>query len=226
MRDDLPDAARTAELARSLGRELDSGQAGGLAAYLGLLQTWNARTNLVGPRRWPEMLTELAADSWWLADLLADLQASGALPADPVSLDFGAGAGIPGIPLRLFWGAGRYVLVEPRAKRAGFLRQCTAMLRLKETEVFEGRAEALRREADLCLSRAFMPWRDFLELAAGYGRKGAEGGARAPLAVVFANDPEPGGDSPAGYGPALVREYHRTGGTGYFWVFSPSMASS
>lgn len=211
-----PDEA--AARARTLGRALDPAQARGLAGYLGLLETWNRKMNLVGPATWPEMLDELVADSWVLADLLAEQVA----PDDPLTLDYGAGAGIPGVPLRLFWKAGRYVLIEPRAKRAGFLRQCLAMLGLACTEVFEGRAESLtlpggRAAADVCLSRAFQPWREFLETVRPvFGP--------ASLAVVFANQARPECDPPEGYALRLSRAYPRQGRDGYFWVFEASMS--
>lgn len=225
--DALPSPENVSLAAHHSGRRLDGPQASGLAVYLGLLQTWNARTNLVGPRRWPDMLSELVADSWWLADLLSELPAL--LPGffrgsghaqEPLTLDFGAGAGIPGIPLRLFWGAGRYVLIEPRAKRAGFLRQCVAMLGLGATEVFEGRAQDIAPCADICLSRAFEPWPRFLKTASGFARPGsAEGSGPLPLAVVFATRETPEQAVPEGYRLALSRAYPSRGKTGYFWVF-------
>lgn len=204
--------------AQALGRTLDPAQARGLSLYLGLLETWNRKMNLVGPGTWPEMLGELVADSWRLADLLGELVAAD----DPLTLDYGAGAGIPGVPLRLFWGAGRYVLIEPRAKRAGFLRQCLAMLSLPATEVFQGRAESLalpgaRAVADVCLSRAFQPWREFLETVRPVF------GPRS-LAVVFANQPRPEADPPEGYAFRLSRDYPRRDRVGYFWVFEANMS--
>jgi len=211
-----PDPRQVAEAAQELGRALDEAQAAALATYLGLLEKWNAKTNLVGPRTWRAMLAELVADSWHLADLLSGLD----LPPDVVTLDFGAGAGIPGVPLRVFWQAGSYVLVEPRTKRVAFLRQCLAMMRLPRTEVFEGRAEALRREADICLSRAFQPWREFLGTAGRHAR-----GGEPPLAVVFSNEAAPDGPVPHGYGLALARAYPSRGRTGYIWIFGPSISS-
>uniref|UniRef100_A0A7C4EKG0 Ribosomal RNA small subunit methyltransferase G n=1 Tax=Fundidesulfovibrio putealis TaxID=270496 RepID=A0A7C4EKG0_9BACT len=205
----------------ALGRELTAGQASALSVYLGLLETWNRKTNLVGPRRWPDMLSELVADSWHLADLLGGL----ALPEDCVTIDFGAGAGIPGVPLRVFWDAGRYVLVEPRAKRAAFLRQCAAMMRLKTTEVYEGRAEEVNENAQVCLSRAFQPWREFLETSRRFLQK-SPGGGPGPFVVVFAGGAAPEGGLPKGYQLAVSRRYPRPGGEGYFWVFAPSIASS
>jgi 16S rRNA (guanine527-N7)-methyltransferase len=218
-----PTPASVAEAALALGRELSPEQASGLSTYLGLLQTWNRKTNLVGPRQWPLMLSELVADSWHLADLLSTL----ALPEAPLTLDFGAGAGIPGIPLRLFWGAGRYVLIEPRAKRAAFLRQCAAMMRLAASEVFEGRAEvvseAVTGGAQVCLSRAFQPWREFLKTASGFrpDSGSGSGAGRYPLVVVFASDAAPDGDVPEGFALEKSVSYPSRGQTGYFWVFAP-----
>lgn len=217
-----PTPETVARAALALGRELTPEQAAGLAAYLGLLESWNRKTNLVGPRAWPEMLTELVADSWHLADLLASLD----LPDDCVTFDFGAGAGIPGLPLRVFWKTGRYVMIEPRAKRAGFLRQCAAMMRLKDTEVFEGRAEDVREKADVCLSRAFQPWREFLETSRLFLRMGAGQPGRKSAVVVFSNEAQPEAAVPEGFGAAAVTAYPSRGKTGYFWVFAPSICSS
>jgi 16S rRNA (guanine527-N7)-methyltransferase len=218
MREELPEPEAVADLARELGRELSRDQARGLAVYLGLLSTWNRRINLVGPKFWPDMLRDLVADSWRLADLLLELP----LASEPLTLDFGAGAGIPGAPLRLFWPRGRYVLIEPRAKRAGFLRQCLAQLNLEGTTVFEGRDQDLAGrlgKADLCVSRAFKPWPEFLRTARDF--LGPTG-----LAVVFANGPEPKAPPPVGWELHSIRPYPSRGRTGYFWVFRPSSASS
>lgn len=239
-----PTPSEVADAALALGRKLTPEQAAGLATYLGLLQMWNRKTNLVGPRAWPGMLSELAADSWHLADLLDEL----ALPESPVTLDFGAGAGIPGVPLRLFWKAGRYVMIEPRAIRAGFLRQCVAMMRLCGTEVFEGRAEGVREGADVCLSRAFQPWREFLKTASGHRRQTggtgikecpgalhdvcagdparveeADGTPGSPVVIVFANEADPDGPVPEGFVLVRSKAYPSRGGVGYFWVFAPSI---
>ena len=84
----------------------------------------------------------------------------------PETWDFGAGAGLPGIALRMVWQRGSYRMVESREKRALFLATVLARLNLPRTWVFRGRAETFMpgRKADLILSRAFMPWREILEL--------------------------------------------------------------
>jgi 16S rRNA (guanine527-N7)-methyltransferase len=219
-----------AEAAAGLGKNLSRDQAGALADYLGLLVKWNRVMNLVGPSDWRRILEELVADSWHLADYLArTLQ-----EPEPRSLDLGAGAGLPGIPLRLFWESGRYLLVEPRQKRAAFLGACLGNLGrvrgLGRTGVFRGRAQDLGLHAepgashlpcDLAVARAFLPWTGVLEVA---GPLLAPGGR----VVIPASRPEPGRRPPRGWRLLDVGEYPGARGRAYFWSFDaagPAMAS-
>lgn len=136
-----------------------------LTDYLTLLARWNKTMNLVGARHWREALLRLVADSFYLAAFLNRLP----LPPAPRCLDLGAGAGLPGIPLRMLWQQGDYYMVEAREKRAAFLTSALAALKLPRTRALHARAENCRPPhapaADLILSRAFLPWPDFLELA-------------------------------------------------------------
>ena len=147
-----PDGPRIAAAAKRLGRVLGDEEARLLSVYLGLLVKWNSRMNLVGPSTWPDILETLIQDSWHLSDLLQAVE-----PQPGQTLVLGAGAGLPGIPLRVFWQAGEYYLVEPRQKRALFMEQAVAHMRLPRTKVVCARMEALpqaRREADR-FDRAF-----------------------------------------------------------------------
>jgi 16S rRNA (guanine527-N7)-methyltransferase len=179
-----------------------------LAVYLGLLVKWNSRMNLVGPATWTEILETLIQDSWHLADLLQNLD-----PQPAETLDLGAGAGLPGIPLRVFWTAGDYWLVEPRQKRALFMEQAAAHMRLPRTRVLCARMEVLppaRRQAGLIVSRAFMPWRKLLAEVRGF---------LAPGGRVLVMSNEAAGETVEGY--ALEREqgYAVTGKDRYFRLF-------
>ncbi len=178
-----PTAVEIGKACGSLRLRCDEALAEKLTAYLGELEKWNRRINLVSPDAWPDMLA-LCADSWHLADFLGSLSQ---LPESPRCLDMGAGSGLPGIPLRMLWQPGEYHLVEIRGKRAIFLRTVLARLDLPGTSVFEGKAEdALERYApvDLVLSRAFMPWPKFLDLV-------APGLAPHGLALIMSSDPPP-----------------------------------
>lgn len=219
-----PDPAAVAARAAEAGHRLAPGQAEALALYLELLMQWNARMNLVGARTWGQAFDDLAADSLHLAALLRDLSASGILSAEPLCLDLGAGAGLPGIPLRIVWPHGFYHMIEPREKRALFLGVALARIGLPATHVVRARAEDLPeqlRRADLVVSRAFMPWRDYLAMAKDLLVPGG-------VCLVMALDAF-GDEPPEGF--ALVRQQayevfpEGVAQTRYFWCFTPESVS-
>ncbi len=199
--------------------EATDDQAEKLAVYLDLLEKWNRKMNLVGPSRWEEVLETLVVDSIHLATFLRTLP----LPHAPVSLDFGAGAGLPGIPLRMFWNAGEYWLVEVRQKRCGFMRTALGRLKLSGTRVFMGRAEnSLKQvakqgfgdQADLILSKAFMPWRKLLDFAGPMlGQNG--------ILVILSNDPAPE-TLPENWGLLDSTAHSAMGKKHHFWALSQS----
>lgn len=151
-------------LVAAAGADLPAAAAEPLAVYLEMLCRWNAAMNLTGARTWQEAVTRLAVDSFHLAAFLDSLS----LPAEPLSWDLGSGAGLPGIPLRLVWTRGAYYLVEVREKRALFLSSVLSRLQLPATHVFRGSVEHFFQgqhcPADCIVSRAFMPWRNLLDL--------------------------------------------------------------
>ncbi len=209
--------AAVAAAAAGLGRTLEPAQAEGLARYLAELAAWNQRMNLVGRADWREVLADLVADSWHLADFLAGL----AWPdgdGRPKCVDVGAGAGLPGIPLRLFWEAGSYVLLEPRQKRAAFLNRALSLLRPPRTRAVCARLEQAGNlfPADLFLSRAFRPWPEVLELA----RPLLAPGGRC---VILAGEEPPGQDDPrlAGWALEAAAFYSSPSGERSFWSLIP-----
>ncbi len=66
-------------------------------------------------------------------------------PTGPV-MDIGSGAGFPGIPIKLVCPDKAVYLVEPRRRRANFLRHVIRELRLTGVHVIESRLEELPRE--------------------------------------------------------------------------------
>lgn len=206
-----------------LGRSLSVTQTKRLTAYLDQLVKWNRKMNLVGKADWQSVLKTLVVDSLFLADFLAEL----ALPKKPLTLDLGAGAGLPGIPLRMFWQPGEYRLVELREKRVLFMRSVLGKLQLPGTEVFHGRAEDILdaksdiggtegQQADVILSRAFMPWKKMLTLVRPM--LAADG-----VLIILSNDPPPGPDDlPTGWQSGKSTDYPVAGTTRYFWSLSPA----
>ena len=143
-----------------------------MRAYLELLLKWNNKINLTGAINWKEALSNLFADSFYLADFLNQLTT---LPSAPQIWDLGAGAGLPGIPLRIIWQKGDYHLVESREKRAMFLKIALLNLKLNNTFAHAARAEQFMLQqktkgcpANCIISRAFMPWRELIDFVQPY----------------------------------------------------------
>ena len=71
----------------------------------------------------------------------------------------GSGAGLPGIPLALSLPAAEFTLIERMGRRAGFLRNCAAVLGLTNVQVEEQDMEkAEQGRFDLAVFRAFRPF--------------------------------------------------------------------
>lgn len=172
-----------------------------LALYLSLLMKWNKAMNLVGARDWRQALLSLGADSFFLDNFLDSLS----LPQNPEIWDLGAGAGLPGIPLCIIrQRKGAYRMIEARAKRALFIGNALAQLKLTDVFVHEARVESFFQnppgapKAQVIISRAFKPWREVLELVRPHL-------APQGVAIIMSNDHEeknaPDGWKRAGYLP-------------------------
>ena len=88
-----------------------------LDRYIGLLEEWQAKTNLVAPSTLPHLWTRHVADS---------LQLLAIAPSAKIWVDLGSGGGFPGVVLAcaLAETPGALVhLVERNAKKAAFLRE-------------------------------------------------------------------------------------------------------
>ena len=116
-----------------------------LTRYCEELIRWNRRTNLTGAKT-PEAFAEGPLfDALTLVPVLADGIDSFA--------DIGSGGGLPGIPAAIVSGLPNVTLVEPRTKRAAFLRHIGYFLGL-DFEVLECRDAALTDQWDGAVAQA------------------------------------------------------------------------
>lgn len=130
---------------------LTSEQIAALHRYLDLLLEANASMNLT------RIVDRSAAEVQHIGDTLTLLPF---LPAGPVKIaDVGSGGGVPGIPLAIARPDAAVCLIESTQKKARFLLQASAELKLSNVEVLSERAEAVgrsdRRESfDIVIARA------------------------------------------------------------------------
>jgi len=108
-----------------------------LCHYTELLERWSKVHRLVGWRKASLLATEGLADAWSLAELVA-------LQPDSQLVDLGSGAGLPGIVLAIARPTHEIHLVEPRRKRANFLREVRRELQLNKVKIHHGREEDVR----------------------------------------------------------------------------------
>ena len=158
----VPEAARqTLERASSsMGVPLTAAQIDALLAYLELIQKWNKVYNLTAVRDPAEMLTHHLLDSLAvvlpLRLRLADMKKSGTR-----LLDVGSGAGLPGIVIAICCPEIRVDCVDTVAKKAAFIQQVAATLKLPNLRGLHARVENLTEPYDVISSRAFASLVDF-----------------------------------------------------------------
>lgn len=153
---------------QALGFERAQSLAQRLLEFADLLLDSNTRTNLVGAKSIEALIA---------AHLLDSLAPLAHLPMAQPILDVGSGAGLPGIPVALAWPRRRVVLMEPRAKRALFLRTVASALDLSNVEIVQTTAEKAARgpwraHAGTALSRALARAPRALELVLPLLRRG------------------------------------------------------
>jgi 16S rRNA (guanine527-N7)-methyltransferase len=153
-----------------------------LLAYMDLIGKWTKVYNLTAVRDANEMLTHHLLDSLAvIAPLrreLAGLSLPGSDPAqEPIGsegrsavkagqvqyslLDVGAGAGLPGIVIAITCPEVSVTCVDTVAKKAAFIQQVAATLKLPNLKGLHARVESLTQPYDVVCSRAFASLVDF-----------------------------------------------------------------
>ncbi|MFG6414501.1 16S rRNA (guanine(527)-N(7))-methyltransferase RsmG [Roseateles sp. DC23W] len=145
--------------ATELGLELSDTQLDQLLAYLALLQKWNKVYNLTAVRDPAQMLSHHLIDS---LSIIAPLQKHGA-PAR--LMDVGAGGGLPGVVIAICCPNTDVTCVDAVAKKATFIQQVAAELKLPNLHGVHSRVEQLTTEPfGVITSRAFASLVDFTNL--------------------------------------------------------------
>ena len=153
------------KIAVSLGLALSDAQAQALMAYLALMQRWNATYNLPAVRDPAQMLTQHLADC--LA-VIGPLRRSASMTGNNTTLrllDVGSGGGLPGVVIAILNPHIDVTCVDTVGKKAAFVQQVAAELRLRNLHAVHSRVEAMKLAPfDLITSRAFASLSDFVRL--------------------------------------------------------------
>ncbi|ABI77044.1 methyltransferase GidB [Hyphomonas neptunium ATCC 15444] len=130
------------------------------------LDVWRQKSNLIGPKEWPQIWTRHVGDSWQLLDHI---------PETAHLVDLGSGAGFPGLIIAAARSLGHVTMIESVGKKCAFLRAAIQEADLSAA-VHQGRVEAAPPiKAEFVTARAFAPLPELLDYAAPWLRKGAVG---------------------------------------------------
>ena len=147
-----------------LGLALSADQQTQLLAYMDLIAKWTKVYNLTAVRDANEMLTHHLLDSLAVIAPLRRELAKLVLPEGQTQLsllDVGAGAGLPGIVIAITCPEILVTCVDTVAKKAAFIQQVAATLKLPNLKGLHARVESLTRPYDVVCSRAFASLVDF-----------------------------------------------------------------
>ena len=156
----------------ALALPLNATQIQQLLDFAALLSKWNKVYNLTALRNPQEMLTHHLLDS--LAAVPPLLRHLGSLPtAAPRLLDVGSGGGLPGVVFAICCPQLDVSCVDTVAKKAAFIQQAAASLRLPNLHGIHARVENLAGPFDVVSCRAFASLADFTTWSrAAMGRSG------------------------------------------------------
>jgi len=142
----------------ALGLGLSDEQIRLLLGYVALIQKWNKVYNLTALRDPADMLTHHLLDSLTaIAPLSRHTQGRAARV-----LDVGSGGGLPGVVLAICMPELNVSCVDTVAKKAAFVQQVAASLKLPNLRGIHARVESLTDPYQVICSRAFASLPDFV----------------------------------------------------------------
>ena len=144
---------------QALGLTLSDETQQQLLVYMALIQKWTRVYNLTAVRDPQEMLTHHLLDS--LSALTPLLRHTGGRPIR--LLDVGSGGGLPGVVLAICRPEIQVTCVDTVGKKAAFIQQVAATLRLPNLRGLHARVESVQERYDVVCSRAFASLKDFTQ---------------------------------------------------------------
>ena len=158
-------AARIARLhaaAAALDLPLDDSAATSLLRYLELLHRWNTTYNLTAIRDPDQMLVQHVVDC---LTVIGPLRRRLGTQTSARILDVGSGGGLPGAVIAILCPGLDVTCVDTVGKKAAFIQQVSAQLRLANLHAQHARVEQLQATPfQVITSRAFASLADFVGL--------------------------------------------------------------
>ena len=153
----------------ALGLNVAEAQQRQLMGYMALIQKWNKVYNLTALRRPQEILTHHLLDSLSaISPLLRHIVKTKSVPhAEIALLDVGSGGGLPGVVIAICCPNVSVTCVDTVSKKAAFVQQVAASLKLSNLRGVHARVENLTGPFDIICARAFASLPDFVNWSIG-----------------------------------------------------------
>jgi 16S rRNA (guanine527-N7)-methyltransferase len=143
---------------QALGLDMSDDRQKLLLDYVALIQKWNKVYNLTALRDPADMLSHHLLDSLTAVAPLARHTQGQAIRV----LDVGSGGGLPGVVLAICMPELNVTCVDTVAKKAAFVQQVAASLKLPNLRGIHARVESLTDPYQVICSRAFASLPDFV----------------------------------------------------------------
>ena len=154
-----------AEGISALGLSMSEGVQEQLLDYMALIQKWNKVYNLTALRDPQEILTHHLLDS--LSAIGPWMRQASSFDEAFSFLDVGSGGGLPGVVIAICCPKVKVTCVDTVSKKAAFVQQVAASLKLVNLKGLHARVETLTGPFDVIGSRAFASLPDFLNWSSG-----------------------------------------------------------
>jgi len=154
---------------KALALNVSEAQQQSLLSYMALIQKWNKVYNLTALKTPQEILSHHLLDSLSSISPLFRYLAQGAKGVDQEIelLDVGSGGGLPGVVIAICCPGIRVTCVDTVSKKAAFVQQVAASLKLSNLRGLHARVESLKGPFDVVCSRAFASLPDFVNWSVG-----------------------------------------------------------
>ncbi len=149
----------------ALGLSLSEDAQKQLLDYMALIQKWNKVYNLTALRDPQEILTHHLLDS--LSAVGPLMHQTRPLGGAFSFLDVGSGGGLPGVVIAICCPGVNVTCVDAVSKKAAFVQQVAASLKLGNLKGLHARVETLSVPFDVIGSRAFASLPDFVNWSSG-----------------------------------------------------------
>jgi len=123
--------------------------------YLKELKKWNKTYNLTSIEDEKEIIVKHFLDSLLYLSFITEKSLNIA--------DIGSGAGFPGMPIAIVREDLKISLIEPSWKKCVFLKNIKTKLELPNIEIYQAKAEEIKRKFDIVMSRALWDIKEFIE---------------------------------------------------------------